>query len=186
MEMVRQRARFDWLVELGGASAFAAGCAYAALKLAPSYGWNAQAETMATGLTCFAAALLMLRAAHGGPATHRLPEFAVEAVESDELLLNTPIEPLLLDSPIAPEELLLDTPVDQPLLLEDALPLPDPASRVVQLFASQPMPTPGQLKERIDQHLAGEAIAEARRQPPPDHASDALYAALDELRRSLR
>jgi hypothetical protein len=43
------------------------------------------------------------------------------------------------------------------------------------------MPTPGQLKARIDRHLEGGGPAEAS----PD-ASQALYDALAELRRSLR
>ena len=175
MEMVRQRARFDWLIELGGASALGLGCAYAALKLAPSFAWPAQTATVASGFAFFAIGMLVMRTAHGGSATHRLADFAVNPVESDELWLDTPVE---LD------ELLLETPYDGPteqdvLMLDNALTQPHPASRVVQLFAAQLMPTPGQLKERIDRHLAGESTR-------PADASEALYAALDELRRSLR
>ena len=180
MDMVRHRARFDWLIELGGASAFALGCAYATLKLAPSFAWPPQTATLLAGIIFFAIGMLLLRAAPGGPVHHRLADFAIRPVESDELLLDTLIEPeaLLLDTPWEPAE--------DVLLLEDALPEPDPASRVVQLFASAPMPTPGQLSERIDRHLAGESAPSLDRPPAPNHASEALHAALDELRRSLR
>jgi hypothetical protein len=192
MEKVRQRARFDWLIELGGASVFGLGCAYAALKLAPSFAWPPQTATVASGFAFFAIGMLVMRTAHGGPTTHRLADFAVGPVESDALWLDKPLEldELLLDTPYE-EPLLLDTPFDEPreqdvLILEDALTQPHPASRVVQLFASQPMPTPGQLKERIDRHLAGESPRPANGRPSPPDASEALYAALDELRRSLR
>ena len=168
MDMVRPRARFDWLVELGGASAFALGCAYAALKLAPSLSMAPRAAMSLAGPAFFALGMLVMRTAPGRRSEHVLADFAIASIETDELLLDTPIEkPLLLDTPIE----------DDVLLLEDPLPKPDPASRVVQLFASLPMPTPGQLKERIDRHLA---------KPMPADASKALYAALDELRRSLR
>jgi hypothetical protein len=175
MDRVRPRARFDWLVEIGGASALGLGGAYAALKLAPSFAvWPPAAIVMA-GSTFFAIGMLVMRNAPGRPAEHALAGFAVVPVEPDELLLDTRIES---------DELLLDTTVeDDVLLLEDTLPRPDPASRVVQLFAAQPAPTPGQLKERIDWHLAGAPLGSA---PALPNASDALYAALDELRRSLR
>ena len=192
MDVVRHRARFDWLIELGGALVFGLGCAYAALKLAPSFALAPPVAAIGCGTSFFLLGMLALRAAHGGPATHRLADFAIAPVESTELLLDLPIttDELLLEVPFN-EPLLLDTPFAEEggqdvLLLEDELPKPDPASRVVQLFASLPMPTPGQLKERIDRHLAGEPSNSADRRPPSNHASEALYAALDELRRSLR
>ncbi len=187
MDVVRHRARFDWLIELGGASVFGLGCAYAALKLAPSFALAPPVAAIVCGMSFFLLGILALRAAHGGPATHRLAAFAIAPVESTELLLDLPIttDELLLEVPFN-DPLLLDTPFADVLLLEDELPKPDPASRVVQLFASLPMPTPGQLKERIDRHLAGEPSNSADRRPSSNHASEALYAALDELRRSLR
>ena len=161
------------------------------MKLAPAFGLSPQAASVAAGSTCFALGMLVMRTAPSRPAEHVLADFAVVAVGSDELLLNTPVEPdeLLLDAPVE-EPLLLDTPYEEPavddvLLREDALPRPDPASRVVQLFSSQTMPTQGQLRERIDRHLAGEPQRPKVARPVPD-ASEALYAALDELRRSLR
>jgi hypothetical protein len=84
---------------------------------------------------------------------------------------------------MAPGELLLTADdvhgAPQSLLLDDALAAPDPDSRVVRLFDAAAMPTPGELKARIDRHLAGPPAA------PPD-ASQALFDALADLRRSLR
>jgi hypothetical protein len=116
------------------------------------------------------------------PRRHVLPEFALDRVEADELLLDVVYdEPLLLDHVFEEE--------DDALLLEDALPKAEPESRVVRLFAHPPMLTPGQLKDRIDRHLAGgppTSAALSRISPPQVDASEALYAALDELKRSLR
>jgi hypothetical protein len=67
------------------------------------------------------------------------------------------------------------------LELDDVLPEIEPDSRVVHLFDPAAMPTPSDLKDRIDRHLD----REARHGPPPD-AAQALYEALAELRRSLR
>jgi hypothetical protein len=69
---------------------------------------------------------------------------------------------------------------DQPLELDDILHELQPDSRVVRLFDRKAMPTPGQLKQRIDTHLEQ---APAR---PLSDASQALSDALAELRRSLR
>jgi len=57
----------------------------------------------------------------------------------------------------------------------------DSDSRVVRLFDPAKMPTPGQLKSKIDDHLDQEAT-------PQQHAEgvQALHEALAELRRSLR
>jgi hypothetical protein len=70
---------------------------------------------------------------------------------------------------------------DDPLVLDDILTELGPDSRVVRLFDRKAMPTPGQLKSRIDDHLG--------QVPPTAGASDASQAlsdALAELRRSLR
>lgn len=67
------------------------------------------------------------------------------------------------------------------LVLRDILAELGPNSRVVRLFDPAAMPTPGQLNDRIERHLGdGSSPATA-----PD-ASQALYDALSELRRSLR
>lgn len=86
-------------------------------------------------------------------------------------------------SPVALDELVL-TQADQvgceELLLEQALTHFGPGSRVVRLFEPAAMPTPGELKGRIDRHLSI-----ARQAAPPD-GSEALFEALAELRRSIR
>lgn len=67
-----------------------------------------------------------------------------------------------------------------PLELDDILTEIGPDARVVRLFDRRAMPTPGQLKSRIDSHLDHSPLA------PASDASQALSAALAELRRSLR
>src|SRR4051812_7491606 len=72
-------------------------------------------------------------------------------------------------------------PEAEELLLDDVLAELNPDSRVVRLFDAAAMPTPGELRARIDRHLdSGRASA-----APPD-ASEALHEALAELRRSIR
>lgn len=68
------------------------------------------------------------------------------------------------------------------LLLDDVLAQLGPDSRVVRLFDRAAMPTPGELRARIDRHLGS---ADPRPAPHAD-ASQALHEALAELRRSLR
>lgn len=181
MQMARQRATFDGLVELGGASAFALAIGCAAFKLGPVLG-SAPLSGLAFSALSFALALLAMRAVSPDSRIHVLGDFNVEPIEADDILELTEMveEPLLLDTPY-------EEPADAALLLVDALPGPDPASRVIQLFAGQPMPTPGQLKERIDRHLATGTMHVVREfeGPAPD-AADALFAALNELKRSLR
>jgi hypothetical protein len=70
---------------------------------------------------------------------------------------------------------------DEPLVLDDILTRIGPEARVVRLFDQRAMPTPGQLKSRIDGRLGPAKPTEA-----PVDASQALSAALAELRRSLR
>lgn len=66
------------------------------------------------------------------------------------------------------------------LVLEDILAELGPESRVVRLFDPSAMSTPGQLNARIERHRGEKGAPGA----PPD-ASQALYDALAELRRSL-
>ena len=68
-----------------------------------------------------------------------------------------------------------------PLVLDDILSEIGPESRVVRLFDRKSMPTPGQLKSRIDSHLD-----RARKPHASEDAAKALSDALAELRRSLR
>ena len=86
-------------------------------------------------------------------------------------------------------ELLLEAK-DEVLLLDDPLIQPDGDSRVVRLFARQE-PTPGELADRIEGFL-GEMGRDALASPAepaerlPADASAALYAALANVRASLR
>jgi hypothetical protein len=97
--------------------------------------------------------------------------------EFGELLLTEQPELLLTEA----DRLHPPAPRAGELVLEDILAELDPDSRVVRLFDSAAMPTPGQLNTRIEQHLRDEPTSAA-----PGDASEALYEALNELRRSLR
>ena len=114
----------------------------------------------------------------------------IEMLDVDELLLTDldrvgSVELVLTDDDrIAADELLLteaDRAPAEPLELDDILAELGPDSRVVRLFDRKAMPTPGQLKDRIDNHLD-----QARPEPVQSDAAQALSDALAELRRSLR
>jgi hypothetical protein len=182
MNEAQTRARFDGPVEVGGALAPGLAAGFAALKLAPSFGFPPAAAIVASASAVFAVGLLIMRAVAPEPREHALAGFSVDPIEP-----NVREEPLLLDVSCEEPLLLEDLAEDEAMLLDDPLVEADPGSRVVRLFATPPMPTPGQLKERIDHHLATGAMHAVHEfeGPAPD-ASDALYAALAELRRSLR
>ena len=181
MDDAKSRAKFDWLVDLGGGGALGLSGAFAALKLAPSMAISPAMTTAVLGSAGFGLGLLAMRLVKPAPRQLPLPEFAVApiSVANDDVLL--------LDDRYEEPLLLTEIVEDDALLLDDPLVVAVPQSRVVQLFAHQPMPTPGELKERIDQHLA--SAPQPLRDPVsllrPD-ATGALYAALDDLRRSLR
>ena len=125
-----------------------------------------------SAIVAYPAAQLLLRVLEGGPRPFQQPVFnivRIEPVELDELLLTQSDR--------------LQPPGDRaPLELDDILVEIAPDFRVVQLFDPLAMPTPGQLKARIDRrHLDGGTS----HSPSPD-ASEALFAALADLRRSLR
>ena len=80
-----------------------------------------------------------------------------------------------------------------PLVLDDILAEIGPDARVVRLFDRKTMPTPAELQSRIADHLRDGAPSFASsKTPAPSNtraqsdASQALSAALAELRRSLR
>jgi hypothetical protein len=186
MDAAQDRARFDWLVETVGASALALAVGFAGLKAAPPLGAGTPAAILAAGLA-FALGALAIRAVPAGAREHVLPPFVLVPTQLEELLLDCPEGELLLDMPLEEPLLLQHVPEEGVLLLDDPLVESDPGLRVVQLFAAPSMLTPGQLRERIEQHLATGAMHVVREfeGPAPD-ASDALYAALSDLRRSLR
>jgi hypothetical protein len=191
MQVAQHNARFDWLAELAGAAALALAGGYAALKAAPSFTLPPPGAMTGAGFGGFAVGLLAMRLVNPTPRRLAIRTFELNEIEGQEdagaLLLDTIYEEPLLLEDVADDPLLLEDVADDSLLLVDALEAAQPDSRVVRLFAHQPIPTPGELKNRIDRHLAG-----APRQPfpstpsPAADASQALYAALDELKRSLR
>lgn len=177
MDKARHRARFDWLAELGGASALALAVAYAGFKAAPSLALTGEATMLACGFGSFAGGLLVMRAVTPIPKSHRLPEFAIAFAAGEELLADDVAEePLLLDQLAA----------EDTLLLEDVLLRPAANDRVVALFAAS-MPPPVELKQKTDRQPALDSPAAIS--PMPRSATDAsaaLFAALDDLKRSLR
>jgi hypothetical protein len=183
--------RIERAVDRAAAAMFALACAYAA------HAWFAAiagpflfAKTAAAAVFAYLLCLRALTAVQ--PLSPRLavPLFDVRDIEVDELLLTERYEPdeLLLTDRYEPDELLLteryETPgesTEEPLVLDDILEQLSPDSRVVRLFDPAAMPTPAQLKSRIDRHLDG-AAPEVQ---APD-ASQALHEALAELRRAIR
>jgi hypothetical protein len=124
-----------------------------------------------SAIAAYPAALALLHVLEGP--TKPFPQPIFEMVE---------IKPIQMDELLLTDADRLPAGDDQPpLVLDDILVETAPDSRVVQLFDRSAMPSPGQLKARIDQHLDGGTP----RSPSPD-ASEALFAALAELRRSLR
>lgn len=186
MDDVRHRARFDWLVEVTGAAAAGLAAGFAALKLAPSFGFAPVAGMTASGLAVFSLGLLGMRMVKPDAREHAFAEFSFEPIGTVEMMDAAGEEPLLLDVIYEQSAVSRDIAGSDELLLDDPL-VVDPASRVVQLFAGQQLPTAGQLQDRIERHLAAGARHSVRNgeEPVPD-ASAALYAALTDLRRSLR
>jgi len=191
--------RFESAAGRGAAALFAAAVAYAAYGLALAVGAEAPAAlcAAAAGTLAYWPCSLAL-AAESGPGFD-LPTFdlrSFEFSEPDEELLLTdrvvPNELLLTDRVASTGELLLTDAdrVDAPLVLDDILAELAPDARVVRLFDRRAMtaaPTPGQLQSRIAGYLGDEAPLYAPPNGPgPSDASQALSAALAELRRSLR
>jgi len=163
----RSTARIESAVDTGAAALFAAAVAYVLHILVAG-----SAETVGGGgALAFALCFAGLRRIEPEPRHFKVTDFVIQPVATvrpDELVLTDADRCL---PPQAGDELVLD----------DILAEIGPDSRVVRLFDRAAMPTPGQLKARIDRHLDEEAAAP---DASPD-ASQALYDALAELRRSL-
>jgi hypothetical protein len=154
------------------------GLAAAALTLAVAF----TATNMAPGLVAAAASALVGCTAYLGlrnimpePETFRIAEFVIQPFKPEpceELLLTEAdrFDPRIPGRHAEPAELLLD----------DVLARLGPESRVVRLFDPSAMPSAGELQYRIDRHVRKDGLLSAL----PD-ASQALYEALSELRRSL-
>lgn len=160
-------ARIERILDAVAAAVLAVAVGVCALRL--SFGLAASASGAVLGL-CGAYALLRAVRPRG---RFRLAEFALPDV------LEQPEELLLTEADRLPPE---ETEPSPELLLDDVLAELGPDSRVVRLFDPSAMPTPGELRARIDRHLDS---SNARPSPHPD-ASQALHEALAELRRSLR
>ena len=132
-----------------------------------------------SGSSTVLAALIVLRSVSPEPRRFKLPTFEAAAVPAE-----VP-EVLELTERWQPVVATLLEPASEPLILEDRLDEPDPDSRVVQLFAARPLPTPGELRDRIEAHLAPRQTDTPRPPLREVDASAALREALGELRRSL-
>lgn len=168
-------ARVEAAIEHGAAAVLAGGVFWVLFALG-------RVEFAGPGGTVFAAVggvlayLLTFRALRriASGSGFKVPEFAPADfifVEMDELLL-TQADQLQVQPVAAPDELLLD----------DILTELGADSRVVRLFDPAAMPTPAQLDARIQTRFR-DGSPQA---PAPADASQALYEALSELRRSLR
>jgi hypothetical protein len=104
------------------------------------------------------------------------PTFLLPAFDPASLPAADPADEVLTDSDRLDRPQVADA---DELVLDDVLARLEDFSRVVRLFDRSAMPTPGELKSRIDRHLETPASA------PPD-ASQALHDALSQLRRTLR
>lgn len=160
-------ARIERILDAVAAVILAAAAGYSAMRLSLGVGVAAAAAGLSL---CLALALLHAVRPNG---RFRLAEFALADVPEQ------PGELLLSEADRLPGE---DPDPSPELLLDDVLAQLGPDSRVVRLFDPAAMPTPGELRARIDRHLDSSV---ARTAPPPD-ASQALHDALAELRRSLR
>lgn len=186
--------RIETSVDRAASALFAGACGYAAFTSLglraglPLLGVEAAVAVLAAYFLCFRI-LGSIK-----PADRKAPLLVFDLrsfdpmEEPDELLLTEKCR--LSDNPFErAEQLLLEhykaAPAseeaeeerEEPLLLDDILAELGPDSRVVRLFDRDAMPTPGQLKSRIDRHLEPGESADAER---------ALHDALAELRRSIR
>jgi hypothetical protein len=203
--------RVETNVERAASALFAAAVGYAVYGWLSGGVFQPQLAACASGVSIFAYLLCSrtLAAAARREPHFRVPVFGLRELDlshdEDELLLTDAYrlndelllteadrlydELLLTETDRLYDELLLtnadrlhSAPAeDEPLILDDILAEIGPDARVVRLFDRRSMPTPGQLKSRIDGHLQQASTPTA-----PVDASQALSEALAELRRSLR
>jgi len=133
-----------------------------------------------SALAAYPAGTTLIRMLEGAPKPFPQPIFEIANIEP-VIVADEPDERLL---PEVLGELVL-TEDDRlgagPLVLDDVLREIAPDSRVVQLFDRSAMPSPTNPKARIDRH----PDRGTPHFPSPD-ASEALFEALADLRRSLR
>jgi hypothetical protein len=161
----------------GAAVGYAAYTWLAASSFEPWLGAYVAAATVAAFLLCST----VLERVAGGQSRFRVPVFDLrefDTLESGELLLTDKVDGELL---LTEADRLAPSMSVDPLLLDDVLTEIGPDARVVRLFDRTAMPTPGELRTRIDAHIGHAPVADA-----PADASQALSEALAEQKRSLR
>jgi len=193
--------RIEGAAGRGASALFAGAVGYAAYGVGSSYGLDPQIALGAAGAGALAylpcSRLLGVTMKHGS--RFAIPEFELPGLEFaecvDELLLTDQLVPdeLLLTERADPDELVLTEAdrldSDAPLVLDDILAAIGPDSRVVRLFDRKAMPPPataGELQSRIVKYVADGTLRAPSAEFHPSDASQALSAALAELRRSLR
>ena len=179
--------RIETSVESAAAALFGGAVAYAA------YGWiggftfqpQRAAYAAAAGVAGFVLCRFLLRSRARAPSKIRIPVFDLREFDEfapDELLLTDKADGELL---LTERTELILTDADRlerdgVLVLDHVRAELADDSRVVRLFDRAAMPTPGELKTRIDGHIEQGSAAAA-----PVDASQALSDALAELKRSL-
>lgn len=175
-----KRERIERAVDQAASAVFAGAVAFSLSMLLPGVLFQRYVLAGSVGIAAFLLSFRLLRhRASRAPdfevRTFELRDFSFE--EPPELLLTDQVELLLTDA----DRLRPQRSVEEELVLNDILEKLGPQSRVVRLFDPAAMPTPAQLNDRIERHLRA-----GPRPAAPADASEALYQALDELRRSLR
>ena len=156
--------RLEQGVDLAAAAIFAAAAAYAAFLIGRSP--PIAAATAAVGLLAGTWTLRAVKPGRPGFALAQFEPSGLPSAATDEWLLTDADR---ISPPVTSES--------DELLLDDVLARLEDFSRVVRLFDPAAMPSAGELKTRVDRHLANRA--------PPD-ASQALHDALADLRQTLR
>jgi hypothetical protein len=169
----RRIERIEQCLDAVASAAFAAAVAFAALR------FGAVGATLA-GAVSFVAVFRILGVigvtAPAFPIEFEAPELPA-AIEPEEMLLTDVYRPVDEE-----DELVLDNFLPAPdavLVLEDVLVRLSEDSRVIRLFDPAAMPTPGEMKSRVDRHLQESPARTA-------DASEELHTALADLRKSLR
>jgi hypothetical protein len=185
----RRRERIEATVDRAAAASLAVAVAFSLLVALSGMVARPQLAVgaIAAALAVYALTARFLRSV--GPTAPRLPLRVFTPAdlrfdEPEELLLTEQVELVLTEQV---ELVLTDADRLKPakaaggeLALDDILAQLGPKARVVRLFDPVAMPTPGQLSDRIERHLRADDTP-ARLAD----ASEALYQALNELRRSL-
>lgn len=175
-----KRERIEKAVDQAASAALAGAVGFGLSMLLPGTFLQRYLVAGSVGLAVFLLSFRLLRRLGS-----RVPDFEVRTFqlrdlsfdEPQELLLTEQVELLLTDA----DRLRPQRSTEEELVLNDILQTLGPQSRVVRLFDPAAMPTPGQLNDRIERHLAA-----GSRPAALGDASEALYQALNELRRSLR